>query len=254
MAARLTFVPALVLLLFIPSLATAQHGDITDELRFQSELNPNEFMVTAHARAITIPSFALGLFFDEHSSTWSDGQRNFSMGGEFVWRRGNDFELGVAFDRADLTMPDAFWNEDGDPPEEAEWTEMQMHISSVVFSAYWFWDVTTWMTPFIGGGIGPGFISDNITRYSARPGSECEQALLDGHASEPPPECFEDGGLAEDQMNVDEPNTEHSIPPVIPMVNLSTGLRFNVGSKGVFKLESGVYPYLFTGMGLGMQW
>lgn len=254
MAARLPLIFIAASILFLPSVAAAQHGDLSDDVRFQAELNPNEFMVTGHTRMINIPDFAIGLFFDEHSSTWVEEQRNFSVGGEFVWRRGNDFELGVGIDRADLSMPDAFWNEDGDPAEEAEWSEVDLQVTSVVFSAYWFWDVTTWLTPYLGGGIGPGFLSQNITRYQARPETECEQALGDGRASEPPEECFDGDEPADDQLNVDDPITEHSIPPIVPMVNLTTGLRFNIGSHGVFKIESGIYPYLFAGMGLGAQW
>lgn len=253
MTVRLLIVVVVVSVLSIPSLAAAQYGDITDEVRFEEELNPNEFMITGHMRAITVPDFALGLFFDEHSSTWSEGQKNFSFGGEFIWRRGSDFELGIGFDHANLSMTDALWNESDDPPEDAEWTEVDLQITSVAVSAYWFWDLTSWLTPFVGGGIGPGFVHDNVRRYGARPGSACEEALAEDD-DRPPEECMDNGDPDDQQFDVDDPDTSPGLPPVVPVVNLTTGLRFNLGSNGVLKLEAGLHPYAFTGLGLGAQW
>lgn len=246
----------MALLMAIPAVAFAQHGDITDGVRFQEELNPNEFMLTGRVRAIAIPSFVLGIFFDEHSSHWSDGKRNLAYGTEFVWRRGNDFELGIAGEYADLSMSDGFWNEEGDSAQDADWTEMDLKVWSVVFSAYWFWDVQPWFTPFIGGGIGPGFIIDNIQRYEPHPDSACHTGLGGGgSATFAPPECFREGGEPdEDAFDFESPDTENDIPPVVPMINLTMGMRFNIQDHGVIKLETGIYPYLFAGIGFGGQW
>ncbi len=255
MVARLILLGLILSLLSIPTVASAQHGDITDGVRFEDELDPNEFMLNARIRAIAIPSFVLGIFFEEHSSHWSDGQRNFSYGAEFVWRRGNDFELGVAADYADLSMSDSFWNEEGDDAQSADWTEFDLKVWSVVFSAYWFWDVEPWFTPYIGGGIGPGFVIDNIQRYEPHPDSACHAGLGGGSATFAPPECFlEDGEPSEEAIDFENPDTENDVPPVVPMINLTAGLRFNIKDHGVFKVETGLYPYLFAGVGFGGQW
>lgn len=254
MTVRLMLLTFAVALLAIPSTAAAQHGDITDDVRFEEELSPNEFMVTARVRAIAVPSFVLGIFFDEHSSHWSDGQRNFSFGGEFVWRRGNDFELGFAVDHADLSMSDTFWNESGDSAQSADWTEVDLQVWSTVISAYWFWDVRHWFSPYIGGGIGPGFVVNNVQRYDPDPNSACYDGL-GRDAAFAPPECFrEDGEPREDAIDFDNANPEDDIPPVVPMLNLTTGLRFNIQNYGVFKIETGIYPYVFAGIALGGQW
>ena len=239
--------------LAIPSLASAQHGDVSDEVRFEEELNPNEFMFTGRVRAVRVPDALLGIFFDEHASHWSQGQRNFSYGGEFVWRRGNDFELGVAFDYADLSMPEAFWMEEGEAARSADYTTIDLQVYSVVFSAYWFWDVQPWLTPFVGGGIGPGFIAGDVVRYDSR--GICESQMGgDQFASD---DCFVDGdprqGARDDAIDRNNPDVADSIPPVIPVINLTTGLRFNIADHGVLKLEAGLHPYLFAGLGFGGQ-
>ena len=250
MAVRCLPFLVLIAIFSLPSVATAQHGDVSDSVRFEDELNPNEFMMTARMRAIKVPDFVLGIFFDEHASHWSDDQRNFSYGAEFVWRRGNDFELGVGLDYADLTMPSAFWKEEGDDPQSAEWTEIDLQLFSVVFSAYWFWDVTPWFTPFLGGGIGPGFVIGDITYYEPR--GACE-SMLGGPDGFAPPECFTpDGDFDEDAF--ESPELEDSVPPVVPMINLTAGMRFTIADHAVIKLETGIYPYLFAGLGVGGQW
>ncbi len=253
---RLIAVFFVIALLWLPAVASAQHGDMSDDVRFEDELSSSEFMITGRVRAIAVPSFILGFFFDEHSSNWSDGQKNFSYGAEFVWRRGSDFELGLAVDHADLSMPEAFWKESGDSPQSADWTEMDLQVWSVVFSAYWFWDVETWFTPFIGGGLGPGIVINNVERYDPEPGSACYSGLGgSGDATFAPPECFrEDGSPDEDSIDFENPTSEDDIPPVVPMVNLTAGLRFNIQNYGVLKIETGIYPYLFAGVGFGGQW
>ncbi len=239
-------------MLWWPATAMAQRGDVSDNVRFEEELNPNEFMITARMRAVTVPNFILGIFWDEHSSHWSEGQRNLSYGGEFVWRRGADFELGVAVDYADLSMPQAFWLDSGESAQSADWTEVDMQILSVVFSAYWFWDVQPWFTPFLGGGIGPGFILGEIVRYQPDRNSACYGNL--GGAQFAPPECFRpDGQPDEDAINFDSPDVEDRVPPVVPMVNLTAGTRFNLGDHFVFKLEAGLYTYLYAGAAIGAQ-
>ena len=242
-------------LLSLPGLAFAQHGDFSDSVRFQDDLNPNEFMVTARMRAVAIPSFVFGIFYDEHASHWSEGQRNLSYGGELVWRRGNDFELGIALDRADLSMASAFWKESGDAPQSAEWTEIDLQVWSTVFSGYWFWDVKDWFTPYLGGGIGLGIVIDNVDRYEPQQGSPCYRNLGGQDAAFAPPECFQDDGQpSEDAIDFTNPTTETDIPSVVPMIHLSTGVRFNIKNYGVLKMEAGIYPYVFAGIGLGAQW
>lgn len=242
----------MVFAMTIPATAAAQHGDISDNVRFEDELNPNEFMLTGRFRAVAVPNFILGMFFDEHASHWSDGQRNFSYGGEFVWRRGTDFELGVAFDYADLTMPEAFWKETGDDPQSAEWTEIDLKIYSLVFTAYWFWDVQPWLTPYLGGGIGLGFTGGDIVRYDPNSDYDACYGHLGGSGETgfAPPECYEQRDQA---IDYDNPNPEENVWPVYPMVNLTTGVRFNIHDHGVLKIEGGIHPYAFVGTSFGAQ-
>lgn len=237
--------------MLLPTEARAQYVDPDDNMRFAEEFKTDEFMVLARMRAVKVPDFVLGLWFDQHASHWSDGQNNFSYGAEFVWRKGKEYEFSLGVDYADLTMPSSFWTESGKSATSAEYTEVDMKIVSVVFSTYWFWDVQDWFAPFIGGGIGPGIIMGDIVKYKARAGHECF-----GNLGTPrPAQCFSaDGNPNPDAIDLENPKVEDSIPVVIPMINITGGMRFNIGRHAVLKLETGFYTYLYAGLSLGGQW
>lgn len=244
----------LTLLLSAPASAWAQQGERIDGIRFSDDLDPNEFMITARARAITVPGFLLDLFLDQHGSHWSDGHKNMSYGGEFVWRRGDDFELGFAVDYADLSMPgDFFLEKDGDP-QKADWAIVDLQLLSVVFSAYWFWNIQPWFAPYVGGGIGPGFIMGNITYYQPDRSHLC-YSDLGQNLSTAPPSCFlPDGEPDPEAINFDQPDIEDRVPPLIPVLNITAGARFTIANHMVLKLEAGFYDYFFAGAAIGAQW
>ncbi|RAL20293.1 hypothetical protein DL240_18105 [Lujinxingia litoralis] len=255
MAARSLFFAALLALLTLPAVASAQYVDPNDSVRFDSELTTNEFMLTARARAVAVPGFMLGLFFEEHPTHWSEGVSNMSYGAEFVWRKDRRYELSVAFDYADLSMPEAFWQEKGDSAQQADWTEIDMQVASLVFSAYWYWDVQKWFAPFVGGGLGPGFILGDIVRYEPRRNSPCYNNLGGATEAFTPPECLTaDGRPDPNAIDFDNPEVEDRVPPVVPIINVSGGMRFTIADHAVLKLEAGFYTYVFAGLSIGGQW
>lgn len=250
----LTICLVLIVFLLAPLAASAQQSDLIDGVDIVDEPDQNEFMFTLRARAVTVPDFVLGLFMDNHSSHWSDGHKNMSYGGEFVWRRGSDFELGFALDYADLSMPGDFWLEKDQDPQKADWTSVDLRLLSVVFSAYWFWDVMPWFAPYVGGGIGPGFIMGNITYYQPDRSHICYSDLGrdPGFA---PPGCFLPSGEPDPEaINLDRPDIEDRVPPIIPVINVTVGARFTIADHLVLKLEGGFYDYFFAGAAVGAQW
>jgi hypothetical protein len=233
---------------FAPS-ASAQYVDRDDSARFDDEFDENDFMIIARSRAVVIPGFLLDAGFDRHKNHWSDGQQNWSFGGEFSWRRMDEFEYSLGVDYADMSMSDGFWLESGDPGDQADWTELDLQVLSVVFSIYWIWDVEPWFTPFVGGGIGPAFLLGDYTKYNPSAGSQCRGALAGG--DEAPASCFNaDGTINESTFDAPQPE---DLPPILPIINITGGLRFNLGEYAVLKLETGFYSYLYVGAGIGAQ-
>jgi opacity protein-like surface antigen len=244
---RLAVIIFSLLALLLPGTAMAQYVDRDDEARFESELNKDEFMMVARFRAITVPGFMLGLFFDEHANNWDD-QANFAYGAEFSWRRDEDFEIGFALDYADLTMPSQFWLSSGDQPEDGDWTVVDAKLMSLVITSYWFWNPKPWLSPYVGGGIGAGLMLGDVLKYNPKPGSPCRQPGVLG-----PPSCYSQNGEPDLAADFDAPVKE-DIPPVIPVINIVGGVRFNIKKHGVIKLELGFQDYAFAGIAAGGQW
>jgi len=216
------------------------------------ELDRNEFTVAARAHAIFVPNFALDLFFDEHANL-QDPPRNMAYGGMFSWRKRGEYELALAVDWADLSAPGTFWKEAGDPADSAKYTEIDLQLLSVVFATYWYWDVLPWLSPYLGGGIGAGFVLGDIIEFSPRENSDC-RINLGGGASFTPESCFgADGEPDPSQINLDDPERTN-IVPIVPMVHLAVGLRFNIAKYGVLKLEAGINNYVYVGASVGVQW
>lgn len=253
------FVLSLLVMCGFAAMATpaqAQYVDPNDDVRFESEKqSDNEFMILARARAVKIPDFLLGIFFDEHASHWDGGVNNMSYGAEFVWRKNGEYEFSLGIDYADLSMASDFWRESGKSRTAAEFTEIDLQVVSVVFSSYWFWDVQEWFSPFVGGGIGPGIVMGDIKKFKATPGSPCYNQLDANSAGYDSPECLNANGEPNPgSFDVANPKIEDSVPAVLPILNVSGGARFNLGKYAVLKLEAGFYTYVFAGASIGGQW
>ncbi|MFB6352126.1 MAG: hypothetical protein ABEN55_11745 [Bradymonadaceae bacterium] len=216
----------------------------------------DEFQVVGRFRTVGVPNFLLNAFYDQHSANWSNGQTNFGYGLEFVWRKVGAFEVSVAAEYADLSMPGNFWLESGKAARKADWVEFNLGLASLVFSGYWYWDVTQWFSPYVGGGLGLAMVLGEVTKYN--PKGRCES---DVNGAEPgqfgggfeSDSCFDSNGQV-DKSQFEAPEIEDRLWPVAPMVSVTGGARFNIGDHGVVKLELGFYDYLFAGLSAGAQW
>lgn len=245
--------PFMMLLLTVlsPQVATAQYVDRDDSARFEDELDDEEFMIAARFRAILVPGFALNWFLDEHENMWTKGTTNFSWGGEAIWRRAKEYEIGVAVDYADLSMPDGWWLDRGEPPHEADWTTVDLKLLSVTFETRWFWRPQPWLSPYLGVSIGPGFVLGEVRKRNPGPGTDCRAALEAGTFD--PDECRDASGEIDlDKFEAGERET--TIPPIVPVLGAVAGLRFNVADYVAIKVEMGFQDYFFLGLGLGAQW
>ena len=241
-----------VALMLVPALAGAQYVDRDDSARFEEEFDDEEFSVAGRFRAIVVPGFILNWFLEEHENHWSRGQKNFAVGGEAIWRRANEYEIGVAVDWANLAMPDGWWQDRNEPRNEADWTLVDLKLLSVVFISRWFWKPQPWLHPYFGVSIGPGIVFGNVLKHNPSAGTSCRAELEQGIF--PPPSCADENGDIQLEANFDAPEREDTIPPVVPVLGVTGGLRFNFLDYGLFKIEVGFQDYFFAGAGLGVQW
>lgn len=255
----LSVVAVVALGLGVSDTASAQYVDNTADVRFDDESKENAYQIVGRFRTVGVPNFILGAFYDRHSANWRDGHTNFGYGLEFVWRKIDAFELSVAAEYADLSMPQDWWKENDKANTAADYVEMDLQLASLVFSGYYYWDVERWFAPYVGGGAGLGLVLGDIVKYSPREDTECQDNLGSGLPGTGPQ--FGDNPCYDDQGQVDYQNgekfereIEDEVWPIVPVVNVTGGARFNIGRHGVAKLEVGFYNYLFAGVSAGAQW
>jgi opacity protein-like surface antigen len=208
--------------------------------------------VTARARAIAVPDAMLGAFFQEHASHW-DGQANMAYGVALKFRQPSGYEFGLAFDYADLKMQDQFWLENDEPPTEADYTQMNLGLVSAVVSMNWYWPATEWLAPYAGLGLGAGFVLGETIQINPRQGSACRNGLGQDPDQFAPDVCFTDDGEPDPtQLETDSPDANNFVP-VVPVVRVGGGLRFQIEEVGVIRLEIGFQDYVYAGLSAGVQ-
>ncbi|MBX2796514.1 MAG: hypothetical protein KTR31_02560 [Myxococcales bacterium] len=96
-----------------------------------------------------------------------------------------------------------------------------------------------WMSLVFGGGLGVGFTSGELTVWHA---GEHDELVDRGCGNDAP---------ATDRYQVCQSDGTVDLPGVIPVVDLTLGLRFHVMEHAVFRLEGGIHDVLYVGIAGG---
>ncbi len=195
----------------------------------------------------------LGIWFDEHANLWGEGQRNLAYGFEFGWRPEDaGYELSLAVDWFDLSMPSQFWKEEGKPAQDAKFTQVDVKLLALTFASVWTWEPKRWLTPYLGAGIGVAIVLGDVKQYSAL--GQCRARLGQGEMPYNPPECFDARGEPRaDQIDLANPD-DNTFVPVVPMIQAMGGVRFNIKDYGLIKAEVGFHNAMYVSLGAGVQW
>lgn len=217
-------------------------------------LSPNaRFALVWRTRAVRFPDALLDIWFERHGSHWAGDQTNLSHGAEFTWNL-DAYEVALAVDHADLGMASSFWQESDEGPRDAKWTDVDLQLLSFVVSTQRVWQPLDWLSPYLGAGVGAGFVLGEMVKYAPRRDSACYAGLGQSNLLNPP-QCFTASGEPSPAaFDLTQPEKEQALPGVLPVLHLGTGLRARVWNRGVLKLEAGFQNYLYAGLALGGQW
>lgn len=230
--------------------------EVDELLDLRSELGKIYQVTFPRFRVIGTPPFMMGWFFDPHSTHWSGGVRNMSLGGEFIIRDPGRQELVFSLDYANLSMPDGFWLQRGDPIRKAEWTELNASVLNVdagIRGVREFGDTGAFQL-FYGAGLGLGIVFGNayetqVDRQSCNPMPD--RTSTDTSVLEPGGACFDEEG---NPILVGNRQKASWLWPVLPSLELVGGARYVIAEQFVVSLDLGFRSiYAFAGLGLGWQ-
>lgn len=97
-----------------------------------------------------------------------------------------------------------------------------------------------WLSFLVGGGLGLGIVTGQLTQWS--PG---------GFADNTEPDCLpSDAAYVRKDVCADD--GPKRIPGVLPMVDISAGVRFNFGDSANLRIEGGLHDLIYGGVAMGV--
>lgn len=256
----------LSLSLLFPAAAYAQDEaevyapDVNETPRFA---RPGFYAVSPHVAYLSIPNFVLDGFFSRHTGMWEEDAVNLSYGLSWSYSRPDAYEISATVQQASMATADGYWLEKGDPVQEADWTTNDLSLLSVETQFHWLAGLSgDGNTQFAYGfGLGVAKVSGKFKKYDLNV-VECDgwsnedrlstdTALLD--------KCFTatgDPAFVLDSNNKPKVVVEDKIPPVVPILSASIGLRQTISKNAVLGLDLGIRAPqgLFVGLSAGYQW
>jgi hypothetical protein len=226
---------------------------VQDLLQF-SEYQPRYYAVGLRTWAIYTPSGLLSAFFSEHTNMWQEGVTNLAYGGEFTTRIPDKFDVVIALDWANLRTADGYWLEDGDPVRDADYTESNLSLMNLDVGVHWFNNLNRRenLQAYYGFGLGLGVVLGEFSKYDINAGA-CGWTVEE-RASEDPSlieACASE--FNDPRININRP--EDRIPPVLPAISLTTGLRYLITDEISMSAEIGWKSfYMYGGLSLGYYW
>ena len=255
----------LSLSLMLPAAAFAQEEaevfapDVNETPRFAK---PGFYAISPTVSYVNIPNFVLDGFFSRHTGMWEGDAVNLSYGLNWSYSRPDAYEISAAVQQTSMATGDGYWLEKGDRVEEADWTTNDLSMLSVETQFHWLTgmsgDGRTQLA--YGFGLGVAKVSGEFKKYDLDvgrcPGLTNEErlstdaALLD--------KCFTETGDPAFVLDGGKPKfiAEDKIPPVVPILSASIGLRQEISENAVLGLDMGIRAPqgLFVGLSAGFQW
>ena len=230
--------------------AVADAEDLLDLAEYEHRF----YQVSGRVWGIMVPDALIDAFFDAHTNMWTEGVKNFSYGLEFATRMPDRYDLVLSLDWANLRTPDGFWLEDGDPVRDAEYADN--HLSALTIDTSFHWhnrlDRIGNVQLYYGLGLGLlAFLGDftkqdvdsQLCEFTDEDRASSDVSLLN--------RCFDENGEPYTVTRVEDQN----IPPVLPSVSATLGLRFLLADTVALSVEGGWKSiYAYGGIELGYFW
>ena len=255
----------LSLSLLIPSASYAQDEaevfapDVNETPRFSK---PGFYAISPTVSYVNIPNFVLDGFLSRHTGMWEGNAVNLSYGLSWSYTRPDAYEISATVQQTSMATADGYWLEKGDRVEEADWTTNDLSTLGVETQFHWLWglsrDGRTQLA--YGFGLGVAKVSGEFKKYDLdvrgcdltnEERLSTDAALLD--------KCFTETGdpawLLDGNGNP-KVVVEDKIPPFVPILSASIGLRQTLSDNAVLGLDMGIRAPqgLFVGVSAGFQW
>jgi hypothetical protein len=163
-------------------------------------------------------------------------------------------EADIALDWANLRTADGYWLEDGDPVRDADYTESNLSLVNLDVGVHWFNNLNRRqnLQAYYGFGLGLGVVLGEFSKYDIDVnacGWDLEQRSSEN--TELLRQCGEDLDYPRIPVN----NPEDRIPPILPTLAVTGGLRYLITDNISMSLEVGWKTiYAYGGLNFAYYW
>lgn len=215
------------------------------------ELNRKTPMeINLRSRWLTLPSSILDIwYFNENDPGANPLARprtqGFAVGVEYVLKPQPTNWI-FYMEYAGSLMPEGYWDDIEEPAQHDDGDYIRPDgFGLMVAGANYAHEIqaTPWMSFLVGGGLGLAVVTGELTQWNGGDGGGGDNTESDCLSSSP----------AYERVDVCADDGPKRIPGVLPMVDISAGIRFNLGDSANIRLEGGIHDLVYTGAAFGVM-
>jgi hypothetical protein len=220
------------------------------------EYQPRYYSVGLKTWGILTPDAFLSPFLALHTGMWEDGIRNLSYGLNFTTRIPDRFDVVVGLDWADIRTSDGFCLEEDDPIRDANWAQSILSLLSFDVGLHWFTSFghqNRWQV-YGGPNLGMAIVLGEFRKFEIDTDA-CGWTTIEDRARTDPSLVEACAAAVGQPWRQGRGKAEDRIPPVLPVIGATVGMRYLIGENFSLGLEGGFKTlYFFGGLNAGYFW
>lgn len=209
--------------------------------------------VNARGRYMFLPNSLLDIWYFRHDGAGETVPQRpdvaaYSMGLEFVVK---DRQANGIFylEYVNSLLKPGYWDDVESPPDDQDGSYIKPEFFGlVVVGADYGYEIHAkpWLSFIFGAGLGVGFTTGQLTEWQSGeiPG--------DGNNDNTDPSCGPAPTPAYTRSETCPDDGALRVPPVLPMVDVNLGFRFNFSDRASLRIEGGLHDLPYGGGALGI--
>lgn len=210
--------------------------------------------VNVRGRYMWMPSSILDIWYEKHDTAGDTvperpGVAAYALGLEYVIR---DRQANGIFylEYVNSLIEEGYWDDRDNPPEYDDGSYIKPEFFGlVVVGADYGYELHAqpWLSFLFGAGLGVGVKTGNLVEWE--PGED----PLSGDSDNTDPTCGPAGTPAYDRYSQGcADDGPIRVPPVLPVVDVNIGVRFNFSDRSSLRIEGGLHDLPYAGASLGI--
>lgn len=210
--------------------------------------------VNARGRYLWLPNSVLDIWYFRHNEAGSTAPERpnvaaYSMGLEFVIK---DKQANGIFylEYINSLIGEGYWDDVENPADNLDGSYIRPEFFGLVtIGADYGYELhaTNWLSFMFGGGLGVAIKTGDLIEWE--PGED----PLNGDSDNTDPSCGTAPTPAYERVDQGCPDDGPlRVPPVLPMIDINIGLRFNFSDRASLRLEGGLHDLPYAGGAIGI--